>query len=469
MEDDGKMTLRVINQVSSPDQAGDAFEMPLHRTPPPWYLGGSDVRLTGLVSGTTVSGRSVRDEEITLDGCHCLTFGKMQQPRQISFIVNLAYIGIALPEREELFSKEVVCHGEGIEGWLNPRGPKLSEENYLSPSAKIETIANVEGLGQTTVKMVASSVFSRKQGNTIEVREHGHLVLSLTAPASWNKVSDCLYSAYRFIRFALNSLCVIKQILVDVKGRRIEVVEKLMRNNNGKPYHPGQVPWEAIFTADPKEQGVVGRAPNVLRRWLELRRKYRGTLLRLHGLMIANDFVEGRAISVCGAGELWYTQILDRNDFDESVNVEPLDDLVRMKIKEMFVVNGWQDVYSRRILRVLDFPNELSTNEKVKRMFDPIERQVTNLSPDKPPEVSTKILSLRHPLRHGTIRSSMSAAEMSRIVRKAQAILKLAVLDYLGIDWRTVARYNKTLRWELGLDESWHALPYPTTESEEAE
>lgn len=62
--------------------------MPLEGMTRPWHLDGNAVRLTGLVSGTTVSGRSVRDEEITLDGCSCLTFGDIQQPRQILFTVS---------------------------------------------------------------------------------------------------------------------------------------------------------------------------------------------------------------------------------------------------------------------------------------------------------------------------------------------------------------------------------------------
>ena len=469
MDPDGRMTLIVINQVSSPDQVIGAFEMPFEGVRRSWYLGGRDLRLAGLVSGTTVSGRSVRDEDITLDGCHCLTLGTMQQPRRITFTVNLAYIGIALPETEDLVSRKAACHAEGVEGWLNPGGPKLSERMNLSPSAEIETIADVEGLGRTTVKMVASKSFSRKRGNTVEVQEYGHFALSLTAPATWSNMSDCLYSTHRFIRFALNSLCVVKQILVDVDGRPVEVVEQAMRDHKGKPYRPFEVPRKAIFTADTKEQRVVGSAPEVLRRWLELPRGARGTLLRLHGLMIADEFLESQAVSVCGAGELWSTQILGLNDCEQSVSVEPLDEPARKKIEEIFVENGWQRVYSRRVRPILDSPNELSTGEKVRGLFDPIEREATNLSPDAPCEISTKLLSLRHPLSHGGVGSCMSTAEMSRVVKKSHAILKLAVLDYLGVEWKTIARYNRTLRWELGLDTGWHALPYPEAEDEEAE
>ena len=467
METHGRMTLEVINQASSPDELRSPFAMPIGGIPRPWYLGGSDVRLTGLVSGTTVSGRSVRDEEITLDGCHCLTFGRMPEPRRIKFIVNLAYIGIALPTTKELFSREAACHAEGIEGWLNPGGPKLSERNYLSPSAEIEAVAEVEGLGRTTLKMVALASSSRAKGNAVEIQETGHFALRLTEPASWSNIRDCLYSAHRFVRFALNSLCVIKRILVEVDGHQVEVVEQEMRDNKGKPYRPTQVPWEAIFTADTKEQRVVGSAPEVLRKWLELPRKAHGTLLRLHGLMIADDFVESRAVSVCGAAELWSVQIRGWNDCTKSESVELLEEPVMKMIEEVFTANGWQGVYLRRVLRILNSPNELSTSERVRRLFDPIEREVKNLSPAARCEVSTELLRLRHPLSHGETESRMTAAEMSRVVRKAQAILKLAVLDYLGVDWRTVARYNRTLKWELGLDDSWHALPYPEAEDEQ--
>ena len=466
METDGRMTLEVINQASSPDELRDPFEMPIEGIPRPWYLGGRDVRLTGLVSGTTVSGRSVRDEEITLDDCHCLTFGSTRQPKRITFIVNLAYVGIALPTTEELFSTEAACHAEGIEGWLNPGGPKLSERNYHSPSAEIETVAEVEGLGRTTLKMVACASSSKAKGNAVEVQETGHFALRLTEPASWSNIRDCLYSAHCFIRFALNSLCVIKRILVEVDGHQVEIVEQHMRDNKGKPYRPAQVPWEAIFTADTKEQRVVGSAPEVLRKWLEVPQKAQGTLLRLHGLMIDDGFVESRAVSVCGAAELWSVQIRGWNDCTKSESVELLEEPVKKMIEEVFAANGWQGVYLRRVRPILNSPNELSTSERVRRLFNPIEREAKNLSPDAPCEVSTELLRLRHPLSHGEIESSMTAAEMSSVVRKARAILKLAVLDYLGVEWRTVARYNRTLRGELGLDESWHVLPYPEAEDE---
>lgn len=467
MEADGLMTLKVINQASSPDQVGGAFDMPFEGMTRPWYLDGNAARLTGLVSGTTVSGRSVRDEEITLDGCSCLTFGDIQQPRQILFTVNLAYIGIALPPTEELRSSKATCQAEGVEGWLNPGGPRLPEGSLRSPSVEIETIADMEGVGRTTVKLFTLRVFSRKQGNTAEVRENGHFTLSLTTPASWRDIRDCLYSAYRFIRFALNSLCVIKQILIDAEGRQVEVVERLMRDNKGQPYRPAAVRWKAMFTADPEEQRVVGGASEVLQKWLQLPRNARGTLLRLHGLMIGEGFLEDQAVSLCAAGELWSRQILGHTHCEESV--EPLEESVKREIAEIFDASCWQEVYQRRIRPILNSPNELSTGMAVRKLFDPIEQGAMSLAPDDPCEVSTKLLGLRHPLSHGNVSSSMSADEMSRIVRKARAILKLAVLDYLDVDWRTVARYNKTILWELGLDDSWHGLPYPAPEDEDAE
>ena len=467
MEADGRMKLKLINQVSSPDQVGGAFDMPFEGMTRPWYLDGNAERLAGLVSGTTVSGRSVRDEAITLDGCSCLTFGDIQQPRQILFTVNLAYIGIALPPTEELHSSKATCHAEGVEGWLNPGGPKLPEGSLRSPSVEIESIADIEGVGRTTVKLFTSRVFSRIQGNTAEVRENGHFTVSLSTPAGWNDIRDCLYSTYRFIRFALNSLCVIKQILIDADGRQVEVVERLMRDNRGQPYRPAAVRWEAMFTADQEEESVVGSASEVLQKWLQLPREARGTLLRLHGLMIGEGFLEDQAVSVCAAGELWSRQIMGYTHREESV--EPLEESVKRKITEIFDANGWRAVYRNRVLPILDSPNELSTGMAVRKLFDPIEQGAMSLAPDDPCEVATKLLGLRHPLSHGDVSSSMSADEMSTIVRKARAILKLAVLAYLGVDWRTVARYNKTIRWELGLDDSWHGLPYPAPEDEDAE
>lgn len=469
MEVDGRMKLKLINQDSSPDRVRGAFDMPFEGMSRPWYLDGNDLRLTGLVSGETVSGRSVSDEEITLDGCHCLTFGDTQQPRQITFTVNVAYIGIALPATEELLSNKATCHAEGIEGWLNPSGPKLSRGKLLSPSVKIETIAEVEGVGQTTVKLSTSRVFSRLQGNAAEVRESGQFTVSLTTPASWSDIRDCLYSTFRFIRFALNSLCVIKQVLVDADGRPVEVVEQWMRDNKGQPHQPRLVRWEALFTADTEEQSVVGSASEVLCTWLEVPRSARGTLLRLHGLMTREGFLESQAVSLCAAGELWSRRILGHIEWEESRKVEPLEAAAQRKIADIFDANGWRNVYENRVLSILNSPNELSTGRAVRRLFDPIEQGAMDLAEDAPCEVSTKLLGLRHSFSHGEVSAIMSVDEMSRVVRKAHAILKLAILKYLGVDWRTVARYNKTIRWELGLDDSWHALPYPETDEEESE
>ncbi len=469
MESDGRMTLQVINHVSSRKKARGLVDMPFKGLPRPWYLRGDDQRLTGLVSGVTVSGRFVRDEEVTLDGCHCLTLGSMQQPRRVKFVVNTAYIGVSLQPDEELVASEISCRAEGIEGWLNPGGPNLSETKFLESSGKIETTVDMARLGRTSVRMVALGGFSREKGNAVEVRESGHLALRTADPVGWEALSDCLYSAYRFVRFALNGLCVIEQVSVDVGGRLVEVIEREMRDCRRKPFRAGQIPWEALFTASEEERSVVGSPESVLRRWLELPAGAEGTLLRLHALMIDEEFIDSQAVSVCGAAELWYTKILDPQRGGDSGLVEPMEPSAQDEVRAVFLKSGWEDVYQRRIAPVLLAPNELSTGEKVRRVFDPIEREVMGLKPEEPCEVSGKLLRLRHPLSHGGVGPDMSLAEMVTVVRKARAILKLVVLDYLGVKWRTVVRYNRILRWELGLDESWHALPYPAEENESEE
>ncbi len=469
METDGRMTLEVINQVSAREDARGPFDMPLEGLPRPWYLDGAEHRLIGLVSGTTVSGRRVRDEEVTLDGCQCLTFGTMQQPRKIRFVVNAAYVGVSLRPDEELVASEVSCRAEGIEGWLNPRGPKLSGPKFLGPSREIKTRAHVPALGPTSVRMAAFGGFSRARGNAVEVSESGHLVLKTVDPVGWGALGDCLYSAYRFVRFALNAPCVIEQVTLAVDGRRVEVVEQGMRDCRRTPFRPEQVPWEALFTADEKERSVVGSPEAVLRKWLETPSGAEGTLLRLHALMTTAEFIDTQAVSACGAAELWYTKVIGSASEVDSDLVEPLDGSARDCIRAICLKNGWERVYERRIARVLEAPNELSTGEKVRRVFDPFEREVMGLAPGQACQVSRELLRLRHPLSHGDVSASMTVTEIATLVRKARAILKLAVLDYLGVDWRTVVKYNRTLRWELELDESWHALPYPLEEGDEEE
>lgn len=462
MEVTGKMTLRLINQVDSPTDSRGVFDMPLPGIPLPWYLGGTHRRIVGCVSGKTISGRTVTDEEITLDDCHLLTSGWMQQPRQISLIVNEAYIGLSLSADEELQCESVSWIAEGVEGWLNPSGPSASARDYFSvPSTAVSTTAAIEGLGDTTVTFGLLGGFSRGKGNVHEIRESGYAMLKPPGSASWKTTKDYVYEVHRFLRFALNRLCVIRQLTVEANGERVEVVEQGMRNSGERAYRPGQVRFDALFTADQKEAGVVGNPAEVLRKWLEIPSAAQGTLIRLHGLMVSTQFLDTQVVSACGAGELWYSQIIGNTHEWQDERLDLLSDEARAEIESLFMKNGWHGLYRRRIKRILDTPNELSTGLKVKRMFDPIEREVLPLNGDEECEVSRGLLALRHPWSHGDVVLKRTLGDMSMLVRKARAILKLRVLEYLGVDWRSAAKYNKTIRWELGLDESWHALPYP--------
>ncbi len=460
----GEMTLEVINQVDSLDsdvEMARMTRMPIHGARS-WHLGGKHGRLAGVVSGKTASGRTVTDTEITLDDCHLLTSGWLTQPRHIAFIVNRAYIGVALQCDEELQCSRASWIAEGIEGWLNPAGPTAAgTESLRHPQISVKTGARVEGLGKVEVTMGLLGGFSREKGNTYEIRESGYAALTLERQVSWDRASDGVYHAHRFLRFALDRLCAVKQLTVDTDGGSVEIVEQGMRTAGEAPYRPGQVRFDALFTANPKEGGVVGDPARVLRRWLELPLAAQGTLIRLHGLMQSDQFVDSQAVSACGAAELWYTQMLSDEDGADPPPVDPPPQVVKDGIARLLDENGWAELYGRRIKDLLQPLDEQSTGSKVRRTFDPIEREVMGLTGKEKCEVSAGLLRLRHPWSHGGVPADINLGSVSKLVRKARALLKLRVLEYLGVDWQAVARYNKTLQWELGLDEKWHSVPYP--------
>lgn len=466
----GAMTLELINHPSALDRPSRSLHMPVRGIPRPWYLSGTDQQLAGLVSGNTVSGRTVQEKEIALEGCHLLTIGQLQQPKQIKFIVNSAYIGVSTPPTDDLLCQGVGCRAEGVEGWLNPGGPSLRDDEDASHPPGVEVSAQVEGLGEVSVKLRTLRGWSRAKGNSFELSESGFFSLKPDEPASWSSLRRCVNSVQRFLRFALNSRCQLKQVLLEVDGDSIEVVDRDMRDGDEDPYRPGSVASNALFTADEREVEVVGFPSDVLRRWLELPINARGTLLRLHGLMIGSEFVDTQAVSACSAGELWCKHILGENNEECRAvvvlpeAVDPLSEDVREAVESLFRESGWWDVYDRRIKSVLNGPNDVSTTNMVRMAFDPIEREVMQLEVDATCEVSRGLLNLRHPLSHGDVALDMGIEGTAKLVRKARAILKLRVLEYLGVDWRAVVRYNKTIRWELGLGGTdWHALPYPCT------
>ncbi len=460
----GEMTLEVINQVDSLDsevEMARMTRMPIHGARS-WHLGGKHGRLAGVVSGRTASGRTVTDTEITLDDCHLLTSGWLTQPRHIAFIVNRAYIGIALQSAEELQCSKARWIAEGIEGWLNPAGPTAAGNKSLRPpQTSVKARARIEGLGKAEVTMGLLGGFSREKGNTYEIRESGYAALALDRQVSWDRASEGVYHTHRFLRFALDRLCAIKQLIVEGDGRSVEVVERGMRAGGEAPYRPGQVWFDALFTANPKEGGVVGDPGNVLRRWLELPRAAHGTLIRLHGLMRNDQFVDSQAVSACGAAELWYAQVLGDEDGGGPPPIDPPPAVVRESITRLLDENGWAESYGRRIEDLLGPLDKKSTGSKVRGTFDPIEREVMGLTGKEECEVSAGLLRLRHPWSHGGVPADESPDSTSRLVRRARAILKLRVLDYLGVDWRAVAKYNTTIHWELDLDARWHSVPYP--------
>lgn len=469
-EPSGEMRLEIINQVDSLDsqiEMARMDRMPIGGVSVSWHLGGRHSRLVGVVSGKTVSGRTVTDIEITLDDCLLLTSGWFRQPRHIAFIVNSAYIGVALEPDEELQCSSASWIADGVEGWLNPAGPVAAKyEKSDLPTVSVDTVADIECLGRTEIAMGLLGGFSSEKGNIYEITESGYVTLKLDRKVPWERASEAVYHAHRFLRFALNRLCSVKQLMVFANGRSVEVVEQTMRTGDEMPYRPGQVRFDAMFTADPREGGVVGDARNALRKWLQLPRAAQGTLIRLHGLMQTDQFVDSQAVSACGAAELWYTQVLSVTDDADSSTVGPLPEAVKEKIACLLGDNGWADLYAGRIKPLLDAPDQLSTGEKVRRTFDAIEREVMSLSDKEKCEVSAGMLRVRHPWSHGDVSAGENLDSVAKLVRKARAILKLRVLEYLGVDWRTVAKYNKTLRWELELDEGWHSVPYPVYEGE---
>ena len=462
-ESDGSMRLDVINQPKSSDRTGPpvVFLMP-DATGLPWNLSGPANRLVGVVSGTSISGSRVQDSPITLHDCHCLTAGSLPQPSRLSFIVNTAYVGVALQPNDTLVCGGVTCRAEGVEGWLNPSGPTRQQQDFHRPAHSLTTTAQIDGLGNTRVTMAVLSQWSRKKGNVLEIRESGHITLQPDVHVAWDRLRACLYRLQRLIRFALNAPCRIRQVHVDLAdGTHVEIVEQRMRGSTKRPYRPGQVQWEALFTADPSEAAVVGPAANVLRRWLEIPREADGTLLRLDALMAGTEYVDSQVASVSGAGERWYVAIL-RNDVCPGAEVQPLPATAKQVIDRLLRRHGWPAYQRNRVRQILATPSEVSTGEKIRRTFDSIEREVTALPSNRKCEVSSELLALRHPLSHGGVASKVPLGDMYALVRKARAILKLRVLEYLGVDWRTVAEYNRTIRWELGLGEDqWHALPYP--------
>lgn len=461
-ESDGSMTLDVINQPKSSDRnSRPVVFLTTDATGLPWNLSGPANRLVGVVSGTSISGRRVQDEPITLHDCH----GSLPQPSRLSFIANAAYIGVALGPNDTLVCSEVGCRAEGIEGWLHPSGPTRLKSVFHRPSHSLTATAEVDGLGRAEVNMEVLSGFTREKGNVLEIREAGHMTLRPHAHAPWGRLSECLYRLHRLIRFALNAPCRIGQVHVELSdGTAVEIVEQRMRAGTKRPYRPGRVRWNALFTADPDETGVVGPPAKVLRRWLETPHEADDALLRLDALMASSEYVDTQVASVCGAGELWYAQILAK-DVGPVTKVDPLSTAAKKTIDRVLDDHGWPQAQRRRVRQVLDTPNTLSTGEKVRGTFDPIERELMGIPTNARCQVSSGLLGLRHPLSHGSVSSTTSLPDMCILVRSARAILKLRVLEHVGVDWRTVAKYNKTIRWELGLGEDQsHALPYPVDE-----
>ena len=186
-------------------------------------------------------------------------------------------------------------------------------------------------------------------------------------------------------------------------------------------------------------------------------------LVRLHSLMTPDQFLDTQAVMLCGAAELWHKYILGDRPVDSPL--QPIDRRMRERVQTIFKEIGWSVVYERRIAWVLGSPNEPSLKEKLQRVFDGPERAVLELAPSADCEVSTGLHRVRNPVVHGGPRR-LELDALARLVLKARSLFKLRVLDYLGVDWRTVARYNRTLLLELGLEgkRSWSALPYPVYE-----
>lgn len=454
----GRMELRVLNQYK--EEVPFPYYM-VADAPKPWYLGGSHSTLVGVVSGTTVSGRNVRDANITLDGCHLLTVAWFETPRDIRFVVNIALIGTNASSLDDVFCKSLTAEITGIEGWLNPHGPRSAKSHRTPPT--VETKACAPSIGEIELRLTARQQWSIAKGNTEELQETGLLAVKWEAGRTWEQARETLHDVHRFLCFSLNRFCLFRRVVIDVEGSLVEVVEQGGRLHEDNPHDPSRTAWNALFTADYQEAGTVGDVGQVLRRWLEIPFGAREALVRLHSLMTPDQFLDTQAVMLCGAAELWHKYILGDGPVDNPV--QPIDRRARKCVRRIFEAIGWSRVYERRIAGVVGSPNEPSLREKLQRVFDGPERDVLELAPPADCEVSAGLHRVRNPVVHGGP-TRVDLGEMARLVLKARSIFKLRVLEYLGVDWRTVAKYNRTLLWELGLEgkRSWTALPYPLYE-----
>ncbi|MCY3930448.1 MAG: hypothetical protein OXH70_01895 [Acidobacteria bacterium] len=447
----GRMQLRILNQY----EEGPFAYYVASPAPRPWHLGGSHSTLVGVVSGTTASGRNVRDAQITLDRCHLLTVPWLQTPRDIRFIVNIAFIGTHV---DGAFCQSLTAEITGIESWLNPHGPRSAKSHWMP--AAVETKACVPSIGETEVRLTTHQQWSIAKGNTEELQETGSLIVKWDAGRTWKEAREILYDVHRFLCFSLNRFCLFRRVLIEVEGGLVEVVERGGRVHEHSPHDPSRTAWNALFTADYQDAGTVGDAAQVLKMWLEVPPGAKEALVRLHSLMTPDQFLDTQAVVLCGAAELWHKYILGDRPVDNPV--QPMDRRRRKRIQRIFDEIGWGSVYERRIAWVVGSPNEPSLKEKLQRVFDGPEREVLELARSADCEVSTSLHGVRNPVVHGGP-TRLGLDEMAGLVLKARAIFKLRVLEYLGVDWRTVAKYNRTLLWELGLEgkRSWNALPYP--------
>lgn len=411
----GKIGLRIINQANPSPTGAFLAMMPDH--PRPWHLTRGHQTLVGTVSGKTQFGRLLKDAPVTLDHCQLLTFGSFQQPRDIRFTVGTAYVGLATDSVDALLWDACTSRITGLEGWLNSVGPPASLRTKR-PRESLETTATVEGLGSTAVKLAIWRQWSREKANAYEVYDSGYVIIQPERPSSWGTLREVLKDVHEFLCFALDRTCAVQLVQSERDGQIVEIVEQVCRDDSHRPYRPTRLDWDALFTAAGREAGVVGSAAAVLRRWLEVPRKARGALVRLHTLSTSAQLVETQALLLSGAAELWQKHILPGSD------------------------GG-------------------SVARRVKAVFDPLQEELNVRPTDDHRQVSGTILEIRNRVAHGGL-LELDLLDTAAIVGRARAILKLRVLEFLGVDWRAVAKFNSTILWEAGLDQrDAHALPYP--------
>lgn len=409
-----------------------------------------------------LSGQINLDKMVALDDCRWTggshSLGSTMMPTRSTYRVERCLIGAAYSEdgdEKEIHAERSYASFEGLIGWLShvvawERNSELGDPR-LRLSVEVPQVERVDVQFDDDWKIGVLPVYTgperRGDDHQLSVGQTAVVVVDSAKQAPLREFQKRVRVFQDLLCFALDARCCMTSLQVDTGERDVPRLDVVYRD--GLLPKPSQAPRRpasmyALFCADDE---AIDSIADVVREWFRLYERVPTVLDRLRASAAAEDHLENLVLLVVQALEAMH------REFGTHQTVMGESEFVELKSRTMDVVpEKFREWWDQRIdVYLTHAPLRKRLQEFSLRYLS------ESLGKKEARKLAYGLASARNPVSHGRAESGLDASSLAVVWKQGEALLKLVVLDHLGVDWRKVLERNRGLRHSLGL-EGWDSV-----------